>query len=492
MEKLTNLYRKILEAIKSFDIKKICKRGYLSKDEWQNNRKVKMAALVFIAVLIVALILPSKDKFRAYRIYKGSGWKVHRMESDRKTNYIINVSSIGTEIHPYGKTGRYGAMIKDLVYEPLASESEDGKMRYVLAKDIKVADDGKRLEIKLRRGKKFQDGDKVNAKAVKKAYMWHMNQGNASDYYGLCQNIKKVRAVSEYKLEILIGSDVRVMKDIVQVPLMHVSKEKASKNEPFDGSGKYEIQKIVPMDRVVLTPVHSGKYAELTLQEGEGESISDTIKNQSSDYFAFSGYAFLKKLKKEKAYDVYEKQRPEGVYIALDGIRDIDKRRAVATVFDTKKIYDEVNDHETGIYSKGAANAYSRKALAKRVKKSKGLPNRLSFGHGSSGTEMHIYSEARKQLKEAKIKYVEEIYTDGNAGETANVYIYRGRYQDLLSKKEMREFGKRLNGKHMTDYDEVFDKYVADQCLALPLYREKLWIASIHGRNPSRILSSLY
>lgn len=113
------------------------------------------------------------------------------------------------------------------------------------------------------------------------------------------------------------------------------------------------------------------------------------------------------------------------------------------------------------------------------------------MGHGSSGVEMHISSLIKKQLKNKGIK-VNQVYTDGNSDMPSNINLYRGKSETFLTGNRLKEFSKRLENGDIAKYNEILDEYLADECIALPIYKEKTLIVVIHGRSPAKLLFTLY
>lgn len=92
-----------------------------------------------------------------------------------------------------------------------------------------------------------------------------------------------------------------------------------------------------------------------------------------------------------------------------------------------------------------------------------------------------VAEQLQKQLQEKGIKVTLQEY-NAEASKTADAYLLTGTYSDYLKTKDMSPFYRSLqDNMDISEYDDCLETYLGEQAWLLPVYRETIWTAAIHG-----------
>lgn len=91
-----------------------------------------------------------------------------------------------------------------MIYEPLVSYKEGGKLEPALAESWTISEDGKEYTFKLRQNVKFSDGTDFNAKIVKKNIDAIMKNVKMHNWLGLINMIDKTEVVNDSTFKIIL------------------------------------------------------------------------------------------------------------------------------------------------------------------------------------------------------------------------------------------------------------------------------------------------
>lgn len=93
---------------------------------------------------------------------------------------------------------------QSMLYEPLVSYQENGKLEPALAESWTISDDGKTYTFKLRQGVKFSDGTDFNAGIVKKNFDAVMKHKDTHSWLGVVNVIAKTEAVDDHTFRLTL------------------------------------------------------------------------------------------------------------------------------------------------------------------------------------------------------------------------------------------------------------------------------------------------
>lgn len=93
---------------------------------------------------------------------------------------------------------------QSMLYEPLVSYQENGKLEPALAESWTISDDGKTYTFKLRQGVKFSDGTDFNAGIVKKNFDAVMKHKDTHSWLGVVNVIDKTEAVDDHTFRLTL------------------------------------------------------------------------------------------------------------------------------------------------------------------------------------------------------------------------------------------------------------------------------------------------
>lgn len=146
-------------------------------------------------------------------------------------------------------------------FEALVRVDNDGVFHPWLAKSWEISDDGKTYTFKLRDDVVFQDGDKLNAEAVKFLFdsLYEGKLARITSYKaGLLFRFKEARVIDEYTFQVeLTAPDASFLTRIATLggSIVSPSSIKALKPEnlgdSLKGTGPFELVEVVPDQRLV-------------------------------------------------------------------------------------------------------------------------------------------------------------------------------------------------------------------------------------------------
>lgn len=454
----------------------------------QIKKKKKLISSILLIALVIFIIFIFRSDNVDYRIFEGEQSKVIQKDETRAQQYILYVSSIGTNIHPYAETNAASRILNKLVYESLIQIKEDGSVEYLLAKDIHIQEDGKLLNITLNEDHQFSDGESVNAETIKNAYLWHKDEANQSDYHDLVSNIDTMRITSTYAMEIRLKENTFQLEELLSVPIMHVKEDDSKFGHTFAGSGDYEVDSIYPMQKIDLTAVsgHSNAYKEIILTS-KSDAFESLLEKQEVDAFVVSKETMADEVFENKAYDVYEMQDSDQMLLVAntEKLKDKEERKSVFSAFNRQGIFKEACDDTVGIYATGITNARKKGTVFDQNWKysNVGIKN-ITMEYAPNGIERHIFDVMKNQCAEKNIQVTGvEGANSSDIQEDVDFYLYTGSYEDLLKTKDMGDLYRQLNDIAIEDYADILERYLGDQAWFIPLYSQTTWVASLHGNN---------
>ena len=134
----------------------------------KSNKGKWYALITIIAVLavIAAVFGISKSKKDGQQVSKNSS----------SLTYSFNADPVS--LNPINSNDLWGLKTINMIYSPLARTNNDGTVTYELAKSIKQAEDGKSIDVKLRKGIKWSDGKPFTADDVVFTYIQKAKKEN--------------------------------------------------------------------------------------------------------------------------------------------------------------------------------------------------------------------------------------------------------------------------------------------------------------------------
>jgi peptide/nickel transport system substrate-binding protein len=199
-------------------------------------------------------------------------------------------------------TDSYSSEIAYNIYDGLVSfDSNSLSVAPALAIKWKTIDNGKTWIFDLRKGVKFSDGTSFTAAAVVNSY-YKRFQKDRKQYSEVEENIKRVEAINEYKVKIILReADYGFIKRILDVPYL-ISLNKTGKNGEIIrlGTGPFYLKKWkkgeyiilnknrfywgkkVKIDSVIIKIVNSSYEKILKFQNGYGDLLRINSKKEEN------------------------------------------------------------------------------------------------------------------------------------------------------------------------------------------------------------------
>lgn len=445
------------------------------------QKKLLFAGIAAILMILCVVFLWKPSSSSSYLILEGEASHVKKTSS---STYMIGVSSMSATIHPYAQDNQTTDILRQLVYQPLLMIREDQSISYMLAESVRISKQGTQINIILKEGASFSDGEPVTAQSVKDAYEWHSDPANQSSFASYTANIRDMQVKGKTQLVMTLNREVLRLPELFTVPLMHCNADAG--RETLAGSGSYKISELTPLSDMTLVPVtkQGNPYDKIYISVMNYGKFDDIIKKQSADMFMIGKEGYLEKLKNNKAYDVYAMQEQEGMFLVFQDsgkLKDASLRRSLASLIQPAQAVSSLKSNEilsaSGITGARKKGTLYRDALSDEKTSLKDL----CLQHLPSTHSRAIAEQLQKQLQEKGIKVTLQEY-NAEASKTADAYLFTGTYSDYLKTKDMSPFYRSLqDNMDISEYDDCLETYLGEQAWLLPVYRETIWTAVIHG-----------
>lgn len=455
----------------------------ISEKNISRKKKILFAGISAALVIACAVLLWKPSSSSSYLILEGEASRVKEASS---STYQIGVSSMSASMHPYAQDNQTTDILRRLVYQPLLMIREDQSISYMLAETIRISKQGTHIDIRLKENASYSDGEPVTAQSVKDAYEWHGDPANQSSFASYTANIKDIQVKSKTQLAMTLNKEVLRLPELFTVPLMHCTKAENADRATFAGSGSYKISELIPLSDMTLVPVakQGNPYEKIHISVMNYGKFDDIIKKQSTDMFMIGKEGYLEKLKQNKAYDVYAMQEEEGMFLVLQDSgkwKDASLRRSLVGAIQPDQAVSSLNSEEilsaSGITGARKKGTVYRDALSDEKTSIKDL----HLQHLPSARSRAIAVQLQKQLQEKGMKVTLQEY-NAEAAKTADAYLFTGTYSDYLKTKDMSPFYRSLqDNMDISEYDDCLETYLGEQAWLLPVYRETVWTAAIHG-----------
>ncbi len=153
------------------------------------------------------------------------------------------------------------ANVVDLMIDPLFYQDENGDLIPWLAESYNVSPDGLKYTIKIRKGVYFQDGNKLDANAVKFTFERALNpkvRVPLRNYFG---TLKEANVIDDYTLELTLSAPFApflrglssTMSGIISPAACNKLGDKGMTNTPYNiGTGPFKFKEWVKGDRIVF------------------------------------------------------------------------------------------------------------------------------------------------------------------------------------------------------------------------------------------------
>ncbi len=184
-------------------------------------------------------------------------------EETKQTEKSITVSwprDIGTmNPHVYNPSQLFA---QSMIYEPLISYKEGGKLEPHLAESWTISEDGKEYTFKLRENVKFSDGTPFNAAVVKKNFDSVMKNSNLHSWLGVINVLEKTEVVDDLTFKMTLKEPYYpALQDLSLVRPVRFLGEAGF---PDDGDTSKGIKKPVGTGPWMLADYKKDEYAVFT------------------------------------------------------------------------------------------------------------------------------------------------------------------------------------------------------------------------------------
>ncbi|WP_409348107.1 nickel ABC transporter substrate-binding protein [Paenibacillus gyeongsangnamensis] len=151
---------------------------------------------------------------------------------------------------------------QSMIYEPLVSYKEGGKLEPHLAESWDISKDGKEYTFKLRKNVKFSDGTPFNAAIVKKNFDAVMKNFKNHSWLGFINVLDKTEAVDENTFKLTLKAPY--YPTIQELSVVRPVRFLGEAGFPDDGDTSKGVKKAVGTGPWMLSDYKKDEYAEFT------------------------------------------------------------------------------------------------------------------------------------------------------------------------------------------------------------------------------------
>ncbi|MEW9699403.1 nickel ABC transporter substrate-binding protein [Paenibacillus sp. SI8] len=151
---------------------------------------------------------------------------------------------------------------QSMIYEPLVSYKEGGKLEPHLAESWEISKDGKEYTFKIRKNVKFSDGTAFNAAIVKKNFDAIMKNSKNHSWLGFINVLDKTEAVDEYTFKMTLKQPY--YPTIQELSVVRPVRFLGEAGFPDDGDTSKSIKKPIGTGPWMLTDYKKDESAEFT------------------------------------------------------------------------------------------------------------------------------------------------------------------------------------------------------------------------------------
>lgn len=165
----------------------------------------KFIAILSAVVLIMMLLSACTSGDNSATNDTGNGNNNGNSESQDHNSVTVGYHENVQTLDPHNSSSGIDISVLNTMYESLLTPNKDGELEPLLAKDYKISDDGLTYTFELRKGVKFTDGTKFNAKAVKANIERILDSNGSLNSYKDLKGIKNVKVTGDYEIKITLN-----------------------------------------------------------------------------------------------------------------------------------------------------------------------------------------------------------------------------------------------------------------------------------------------
>ena len=305
----------------------------------QKKQAVGAAVLLCIAALLIGIVavrgqlaryVDSDTKLAA--VYMGQGETVSK-SAERRHTLVIAVDELTGMIAPQSVQVRGDRIMSDLIYEPLGKLQTNGVLQPVLAKDVRVAEDGSTMDIFLYDRVKFSDGTPMTADHVAgsvAAMVYHAaidspyrNIAGAEDFrQDVAAGLAGVAVMDSQRVRITFERPSSRNLQILDTRVQKITVAEAGSGVNTIGTGPYCVGETPHPMQLVKNKQFRKKFGDIETVQFVYTSVydlNDYLKKGQVDVFLYEGGGkAYEQLAEYPTYNMYEKPTDEIYYFGFN------------------------------------------------------------------------------------------------------------------------------------------------------------------------------
>ena len=467
------------------------------------KHKLAVGIAVILVIAMVAYTISKSPNETENLIFSGEQSKVKKLDEERKDTYIIGVSQVSSNAHPYLQSNDSAQMINDFVYPSLVHFNK-GNYEYLLAESVLLKEQGTRAVTKIKTGLKFSDGSPLTAKDILYSY-YYLNHPDVNyegkntclcikgmkDYQiGNTSQISGIKELDEQTLEIEFSELNSGIFDCFELPILkdqNGSYDYSSKTQRHLGAGEYKIESLSLYDQVTLVKNEFNKakteYSKVKLVAADFSLLNE----QELDTMVISKSS-LDSIKQLGAYRIYEYSSKQRDFLIFNRdnelMKEAENRRILADTLNTQEIVKAI--YEEGSLSKGilSGEKVTPNYLSLKKKSEETLKQTVLFQHTYDGIGVGLFDTLKNQLQDKIIlaDRMVRLQTVSIDDPSVAFYHYSGMLNEVLNSFDLNGYFQQLNDSELKQNADLLEKYLTEEALCIPLHNESYYVVELNKR----------
>ncbi|WP_041140344.1 ABC transporter substrate-binding protein [Beduini massiliensis] len=460
--------------------------------------------IVMVVVMSMVVYMTVKTpKEPANLIFSGERSKVKKQDEERKNTYVIGVSQLPSNTHPYLQQSDSTQIINQLVYPSLVHINK-GNFEYLLADSILLKEQGTKALITIKKDLKFSDGSSLTAKDVLYSY-YYLNHPDVNyegkntylcikgmkDYQsGKAQDISGIKELDEQTLEIQfaeLNSNIFYCFELPILKEQNGAYPYSNNTQRHLGAGEYKIESLSLYDQVTLIKneynTTKTTYQKIKLVTADLLALNE----QEIDTMVISKNS-LDAIKQLGAYRIYEYSSRQRDFLMFNVNNDLmseaENRRVIADALNTEEVVNAV--YEDGSVSKGILSGDKEKPnyLSLKKKSENVLNQSVLFQHTYDGEGVGLFETLKSQLQDKVVLANRMVGLQTLSIDDSDIafYHYSGIIEDVLNSFDLDGYFLQLNDCELKQNADLLEKYLTQETLCIPLHNESYYVIELNKK----------
>lgn len=501
-----------------------------------NKRKLGVLTMAVLIVLAVLLALSGKPRPEMtsgalVQVQAADPSKLETLSAERQNQLVVALPRLSAGRYPFVNDDDAGALLTNLVYQPLCQVNRQGELDYVLAESIRPLDE-RRMQIKLKSGLTFSDGEPLTSTGIAESWKWFLRTqyenawtarltrlSGAQEYRSGAQDeLEGIEILNDQELIMIFTDGDFHNYEALLLPIVHSNSVSVTESRQLPaGTGPYQIEKLIPSQQITLIP-SPGRETQVPVSSvllttrSYGSGYQNHLEDQSIDLWRISGEDELEAVKNHGAYDLYKLHGSEITVLMFNlfnpDMAELKNRRAVSQLISREGIAraSQYSNLAQGIIAAdlpepnfSSLTPYQPSAAS--ILKDASIQE-LQMAYVPDASLTVLFEQLTADLKKADITLTGTILPydlTGPVTQAEDIAFYLSKQDSVSLLQQAAEnmpdawavFAEQNAGKELRTMPALAEQWLSEQAVCVPLLVETDYAAVLGNRSALWILSGL-